>query len=62
MDNLAKVVYSHCRQGRLLFLFLEDQFIGLITFTHPTGVEYQDADSFRLASTWSISQDDLFSI
>lgn len=26
MDNLAKLVYSHCTQGRILFLFLEDEF------------------------------------
>lgn len=53
MDSLAKLVYSHCKQGRLLFLFLEDQFIGLITSTQPTGVEYQD-DSLRLASTCAL--------
>lgn len=54
MDSRAKLVYSHCKQDRLLFLFLENQFIGLITSTQPTGVEYQDEDSLRLASTCAL--------
>lgn len=54
MDSLAKLVYSRCKQGRLLFLFLENQFIELTTSTQQTGVEYQDENSLRLASTCAL--------